>query len=141
MAQLPPDMKAFNDRLIAEFRANHGELSGPLAGSRLLLLTTTGATSGEARTTVVGYRRDGGRYLAIASNNGNDRAPFWFRNLVADPNATVEVGSDTFRVKAKVATPQERPRLAKLIDYLGRQQALTSREIPIVILERSQTHG
>ncbi len=115
-------MKAFNDKLIAEFRAHHGELSGPMAGRRLLLLTTTGAKSGEQRTTVVGYRQDGDHYVSIASNNGNDRAPHWFRNLLADPTATVEVGQDRFRVKARVATEHERPRLAKLIDYLERQQ-------------------
>jgi deazaflavin-dependent oxidoreductase (nitroreductase family) len=129
-------MKAFNDKLIAEFRANHGQLSGPMARSQVLLLTTTGAKSGVQRTTVVGCRPHAKSYLAIASNNGNDLAPAWFRNLLADPNATIEVGTDKIKVRARVATPQERPELAKLIDYLDRQQALTSREIPIVVLER-----
>jgi len=128
-------MKAFNEKLIAEFRANHGELSGQMANSKLLLLTTTGAKSGRERTTVMGYRRAGDRYVTIASNNGNDVAPMWFRNLLADPVAMIEVGPDKLKVKARVATPQERPELAKLIDYLERQQALTSREIPIVVLE------
>ncbi len=128
-------MKAFNDQLIAEFRANHGELSGPMGGRQLLLLTTKGAKSRLQRTTVIGYRRAGDRYIAIASNNGNDVAPLWFRNLLADPVATIEVGPDKIKVKARVAAPQERPELAKLIDYLERQQALTSREIPIVVLE------
>jgi len=133
--QIPNDMKAFNEKLIVEFRANQGELSGSMAKSKLLLLTTTGAKSGRQRTTVMGYRRAGDRYVTIASNNGNDVAPMWFRNLLADPVATIEVGPETLKVKARVATPQERPELAKLIDYLERQQALTSREIPIVVLE------
>ncbi len=134
--QIPPDMKAFNDNLIAEFRASRGQLSGPMARSQVLLLTTTGAKSGAQRTTVVGYRPYGKSYLAIASNNGNDVAPAWFCNLLADPIATVEVGPDQFKARARVATPGERQELAKLIDYLERQQALTSREIPIVVLER-----
>jgi len=134
--EVPSDMKAFNQQLIAEFRANHGKLSGPMAGREPMLLTTRGSKSGLDRTVVLGYRRSGDRYLAIASNNGNDAAPAWFHNLMADPIATVELGSDKFKVEARVATPEERPEFAKLIDYLERQQALTSREIPIVVLEK-----
>ncbi len=135
--QVPSDMKAFNEKLIAEFRANHGKLSsGPLAGREPMLLTTKGSKSGRDRTVVVGYRRAGDLYLMIASNNGNDAAPSWFHNLLADPIATVELGPDKFKARARVATPQERPEFAKRIDYLERQQALTSREIPIVVLEK-----
>jgi deazaflavin-dependent oxidoreductase (nitroreductase family) len=134
--EVPSDMKAFNEKLIAEFRANHGKLSGPMAGREPMLLTTKGSKSGRDRTVVVGYRRAGDLYLMIGSNNGSDVAPSWFGNLLADPIATVEVGSDKFKARARVATPQERPEYAKLIDYLERQQALTSREIPIVVLEK-----
>jgi deazaflavin-dependent oxidoreductase (nitroreductase family) len=102
-----------------------------------MLLTTKGSKSGRDRTVVVGYRRAGDLYLAIASNNGNDAAPSWFHNLQADPIATVELGQDKFKVRARVATPQERPEFTKLIDYLERQQALTSREIPIVVFEKA----
>ncbi|HKB18706.1 MAG TPA: nitroreductase/quinone reductase family protein [Candidatus Dormibacteraeota bacterium] len=133
--QIPQDMKSFNDKVIAEHRANRGQLSGQLAQSKILLLTTTGAKSGKQRTTVVGYRRDGDRYVAIASNNGNDVAPKWFGNLLKHPEATIEVGPEKFEVRARVATAEERPVFAKLIDYLERQQALTSREIPVVVLE------
>ncbi len=66
----PDDMKAFNAKVIAEFRANKGQLTGALANSRVLLLTTTGARSGQQRTTVVGYRRRGHDYVLIDSNNG-----------------------------------------------------------------------
>jgi len=134
--QIPSDMKAFNEKLIAEFRANHGKLSGQMAGREPMLLTTKGSKSGRDRTVVVGYRRAGDLYVMIASNNGSDAAPSWFHNLRADPIATVELGPDTFKARARVATPQERPEFAKLIDYLERQQALTSREIPIVVLEK-----
>lgn len=134
--QVPSDMKAFNEKLIAEFRANHGRLSGRMANSRVLLLTTTGRKTGQPRTAVIGYRRDGDRYLAIASNNGVDKAPSWYFNLQANPIATVEVGSDKLQVRASVAAGGERNRLAPMIEYLPDQQAKTRREIPIVIFER-----
>ncbi len=69
-ARIPADMNAFNRKLIEEFRANRGQLSGPMAGSQLLVLTTTGAKSGKERTTVIGYRKDGECFVAIASGNG-----------------------------------------------------------------------
>ncbi|SRR6266550_2944864 len=134
--QIPADMKAFNAKLIEEFRANDGRLSGPMAGRQLLLLTTTGARSGEQRTAVVGYRPYGDQLAIIASDNGAAEAPRWFANLKKDPIATVEVGSEKFKVRTRVATPDERPKIASLIEYLGPQQERTSREIPIVILER-----
>lgn len=134
--QIPQDMKAFNAQLIAEFRANGGKLSGPMAGREPLLLTTTGATSFAERTVVLGFRKYGDAYAIIASNNGSDTAPHWFTNLQANPVATVEVGAEKFKVKSRVAEGAERVEVAKLIDYLERQQALTSREIPIVVLER-----
>lgn len=131
-------MKAFNQKLIEEFRANGGTLvSGPMAGSKPMLLTTTGVTSGAPRTVVIGYRSDGDRYIAIASNNGNDVAPQWYRNLLRDPSAVVELGTERFDVRARTANAEERRRLAPKIDYLERQQALTKREIPIVIFERA----
>src|SRR2546422_1241682 len=134
--QIPTDMKAFNDKLIQEFRANHGKLSGRLANSQVLLLTATGAKSGIPRTVVIGYRRYGDDLAAIASNNGADKPPSWFFNLLKNPVATVEVGPDKFQVKARVSGPDERPRLGAIIDYLEEQQALTSRQIPVVVLER-----
>jgi len=130
-------MRAFNAKVIEEFRANHGQLSGRMADSRVLLLTTVGARSGLPRTVVIGFRRDGDRYLAIASDNGSDVAPAWYRNLLADRAATIEVGPDRLEVRARTATAEERRELAKAIDYLDRQQALTTREIPIVIFERA----
>jgi deazaflavin-dependent oxidoreductase (nitroreductase family) len=135
--QIPDDMKAFNTKLIDEFRANGGQLvSGPLAGTKPMLLTTIGAKSFAERTVVIGYRPYGDRYAVIASNNAAPYHPHWFHNLKANPVATVEVGPDKFSVKARVAEGAERGEVAKLIDYYERQQALTSREIPILILER-----
>src|ERR1700674_2117964 len=130
--QIPSDMRAFNKKIVEEFRANRGQLSGPMAGRQLMLLTTTGAKSAEERTVVLGFRPDGDRYVAIASNNGNDGAPAWY----GKPVATVEIGPDKFQVRASVAGADERSRLAPRIEYLAAQQALTSREIPIVVFEK-----
>jgi deazaflavin-dependent oxidoreductase (nitroreductase family) len=128
-------MKAFNQKVIEEFRANRGKLSGQMARSQVMLLTTTGARSGLPRTVVIGYRQHDDHYIAIASDNGNDRAPAWYRNLLGQPVATVEVGPERFEVRARTASPEERSELAPVVDYLERQQALTKREIPIVIFE------
>ena len=131
-------MNAFNARLIEEFRANHGQLSGQMAGRQLLLLTTKGAKSGTQRTVVVGYRPYKESLAVIASDNGAPKSPDWFHNLQADPHATVEVGPDKYRVRARVVDdPKERAEIAKKIEYLEPQQAKTSREIPVVVLERS----
>lgn len=133
---IPTDMKAYNRALIAEHRANAGKLSGPLAGSSILLLTTTGARSGQPRTTVLGYRRAGGLYIVIASGNGAPSDPSWYVNLLATPVATAEVGPEKFDVRASTAGPDEREELAKVVPYFESQQKLTSRQIPIVKLER-----
>ena len=129
-------MRAFNRAVIAEHRANGGKLTGPMEGRTVLLLTTTGRRSGEQRTIVLGYGRHGDRLVVIASDNGAPSAPGWYQNLLADPNATVELGPDKFKVRASTAGPEERDELAKVVPYLERQQQLTRREIPIVVLER-----
>jgi deazaflavin-dependent oxidoreductase (nitroreductase family) len=135
---MPQDMKAFNAKLIEEFRANGGKLSGPMEGRQLMLLTTKGAKSGQERTVVIGYRPYGNDYAAIASDNGAPKDPHWFENLMADPKktATVEVGAEKFEARARVAGGDERDQIAKNIEYLAPQQARTKREIPIVVFER-----
>jgi len=134
-------MRAFNKKIVEEFRANRGQLSGPMAGRALMLLTTTGARSGEERTVVIGFRTDGDRYLTIASNNGNDVPPAWFVNLLANPVATVEVGPERFEAKASVAKGAERRRLYDLqatrMPGFKEYEKKTSREIPVVVLERA----
>jgi deazaflavin-dependent oxidoreductase (nitroreductase family) len=134
---IPPDMKAFNAKLIADFHANHGQFTGDMAGRGLLILTTTGARSGEPRSVVLGYGRHDDRLLVIASNNGASKAPDWYRNLLSNPTAVIELaGPDRFEVRATTARPEERDELAKALPYLGQQQSLTAREIPIVVFER-----
>jgi deazaflavin-dependent oxidoreductase (nitroreductase family) len=134
---IPADMKTFNARLIADFRANHGQFTGDMAGRGILILTTTGARSGEPRSVVLGYGRHGDRLVVIASDNGAPKAPAWYHNLLANPAATIELaGPERFEVRASTAGPEERDELAKALPYLGQQQGLTKREIPIVVFER-----
>ena len=97
---------------------------------------TRSRAAGRQRTAVVGYRPYGDDLAIIASDNGAPKAPKWFANLKQDPVATVEVGNEKFKVRTRVASPDERPKIATLIEYLGPQQERTQREIPIVILER-----
>jgi deazaflavin-dependent oxidoreductase (nitroreductase family) len=129
-------MIAFNRKVVDDFRANRGQLTGPLAGRTLILLTTTGAKSGKERMAVLGFGKDGDRYVVIASGNGAPSHPAWYRNLLARPIATLEVGPDKFKVRARTAGPKEREQLTPLVPYIVQQQTLTKREIPIVVLER-----
>ncbi len=129
-------MRALNRQIIQEFRATKGQLSGRMAGRQLMLLTTTGARSGEPRTAVVGYRKSGDIFVVIASDNGAAANPAWYVNLLANPNATVEVGPEKLNVRARTVKGKERDRLAKLVEYLEPQQKLTARKIPVVALER-----
>jgi len=102
-------------------------MTGQMAGRGILLLTSKGARSGQPRTAVLGYGRHGDRYVVIASNNGASRAPAWYHNLLSHPEATVEVGPDTFEVRATTAKPEERDELAKTVPYLESQHKLTGR--------------
>ncbi len=130
----------FNQQIIDEFRANAGRVGGPFEGARLILLTTTGARTGATHTTPVGYLPDGGeRILVIASAAGADRHPQWYRNLLADPQVTVEDGTFTYPARAEVLTGTERDRIfARAVEAdpgWAAYQAKTSRVIPVVALE------
>lgn len=131
----------FNQKIITEFRANGGKVSGPFAGGHLLLLTTTGARSGQPRTIPLGYPPDEDRIIVIASYNGAPRHPDWYHNLVANPTATVEIGADKFQARAMVIEGEERERLwnrlAEQMPFLAEHQRKTTRQIPLVALERA----
>jgi deazaflavin-dependent oxidoreductase (nitroreductase family) len=130
----------FNLQVIEEFRANEGRVGGMFEGSPLLLLTTTGAKSGKPVTSPVMYLADGERYVIIASNGGADHHPAWYHNLRATPEATVEVGTAKFQVKAQVTEGDERDRLyARMVEQapgFAEYQAKTSRVIPVLALLR-----
>jgi deazaflavin-dependent oxidoreductase (nitroreductase family) len=91
---------AYNRQLIEAFRANRGKSDEPSEARPLILLTTTGAKSGQARTSPLMYIPDGDRLLVLASNYGAPKHPDWYYNLLAHPNVTVEVGSETYQAIA-----------------------------------------
>jgi deazaflavin-dependent oxidoreductase (nitroreductase family) len=131
----------WNAAMIAGFRANKGEiLEGPLAGSRLLLLTTTGAKSGQPRTAPLGYTRDGDRYVVVGSNSGGPEQSTWYGNVKANPNVSVEVGTDRFQARARVTEGDERRRLLDAhivaIPQFGIYEKMTERVLPVVVIER-----
>ena len=134
------DQNDYNRQLIEDFRANRGKNGGPFAGSPLLLLTTTGAKSGQRRTTPMMFIPDGDRLLVIASNVGAPAHPDWYRNLVAHPDVTVEVGAETFDATAVVTQGAERDRLwtrvVELYPFFTGHQAKTTRQIPVIALSR-----
>lgn len=130
----------FNAQTIAEFRANNGTVGGPFAGAPLLLLHSTGARSGKIRINPMMYLRDGERYIVFATKAGAPTNPDWYHNLIAHPDATIEVVSDTFAVTATEITGAERDglyaRQATLYSGFAGYQAQTSRLIPVIALIR-----
>lgn len=134
------EIKAHHNRVIAEFRANRGAVGGQAAGVPLLLLTTTGAKSGQPRTSPVSYTRDHSRYAIVAAKQGAPTNPDWYHNLVANPNVTVEVGGESFRAVARVAEGEERQflfdRMADERPNFVEFQSRTARQLPVIVLER-----
>ena len=138
MSERPP---GFDQDIIDQFRANQGRIvRGPFEGRPLLLLTTTGARSGRPLTKPLGFTRDGERYVVIASKGGAPTHPAWYHNLVAHPQVTVEVGGDRFAARSIVTEGAERERLfaqqAAQIPVFASYQQMTTRQIPVVVLER-----
>ena len=135
-----PDMNAWNRQIMEEFHANAGKVGGPFEGVPLLLLTTTGARSGKRRTSPVGYMPDGDRLIIFATRGGLPTNPDWYYNLVAHPEVTVEVGTETFEVTAVVLTGEERDRsYARQVEcapVFAEYQARTTRKIPVIALHR-----
>ena len=129
------DIRAINEKVIADFRA-----AGGAPGRPLLLLTTTGARTGRSRTTPMMYVADGDRLLVIASNAGAPRHPDWYRNLVAHPDVTVEVTGEIYAARAEVTAGDERQRLWEIITgqypFFLEHQAKVRRTIPVVALIR-----
>ncbi|SRR6266516_1516560 len=136
------DRNDYNRQLIEEFRASRNKVDGAFDGRPLLLLTTTGARSGKRRTTPMMYVPDGDRLLVIASNAGAPTHPDWYRNLVAYPQVTVEVGTETFDAIAVVTEGEERRRLwtgiVELYPFFAEHQAKISRQIPVIVLSRRE---
>ena len=122
------------------YRETGGERGYRWRGATVLLLTTTGRRSGEPRTTPLIHVVEGNRWVVIASKGGAPEHPSWYKNLVAEPDAAIQVKADEVPVRARTAEGEERARLwaAMTEQWPGYDdyQRKTAREIPVVVLER-----
>jgi deazaflavin-dependent oxidoreductase (nitroreductase family) len=134
------DFNEMNRKVITEFRENGGKVGGMFEGAPLILVHHVGAKSGTERIAPLVYLADGDRIFIFASKGGSDENPAWFHNLVANPDTTVEVGTETFEVVAKVLTGAERDeyyaKQSALQPQFAEYQSKTKRAIPVVELER-----
>jgi deazaflavin-dependent oxidoreductase (nitroreductase family) len=142
MTQQTPDvdmLNAFNKNIIDEFRANDGKVTGQFANANLLLLTTTGAKSGQQRVSPLAYFRVDGKLIIVGSFAGAPVNPAWVHNLRANPRAHVEVGTDALDVTARELPPAERDALfdkvAAAAPGFAEYQSKTSRVLPLFELQ------
>lgn len=133
------EVENWNDKIINEFRANDGRVGGQFEGAPVLLLHSTGARSGRERVNPMMYQAVGDAYAVFASKGGAATNPDWYHNLVAHPDALIEVGTETKKVRARAIKGAEREaiwttqksRYPGFADY----ERKTTREIPVVLLE------
>jgi deazaflavin-dependent oxidoreductase (nitroreductase family) len=134
-------MREFNKGIVEEFRANGGKVGGPFEGADLLLLTTTGAKSGQPRLAPLAYLTIDGTMIIIGSKAGADTNPDWVHNLRANPAAHVEVGTDAYDVVSRELPREERDALFDKVvaaaPGFGEYQEKTSRVIPLFALTRA----
>jgi deazaflavin-dependent oxidoreductase (nitroreductase family) len=130
----------WNKGIIEEFRANQGKVGGRFAGAPVILLTHTGARTGKVRTNPLVCLPDGDRYYVFASKGGAPTHPDWYYNLVANPKASVEFGTEKFDVEAEVITGDERDRIfqkqSARIPAFADYQRGNKRTIPVIALKR-----
>ena len=134
-------MSDFNTQVIEKFRANAGRVAGPFEGAAMVLLTTTGAKSGQPRTTPLVYLPHGDQVIIFASKAGAPTNPDWYHNLIAHPTVNIEVGTDTYEATAVEVTGEERNRLfaamvAVMPGFKGYEES-TTRIIPVIDLQRN----
>ena len=133
------EVNDWNRKIIEEFRANAGKVGGNFAGAPLLLLHTVGARSGHPHVNPLMYQDLGGPVAVFASKAGAPSNPDWYHNLLANPEVSAEIGSETHRFRARVAAGDERDHIweKQKRDYPGfaDYEAKTDREIPVVILD------
>jgi len=130
----------FNARIIEEFRAGGGKVLGPAEGFSLLLLHTTGARTGAERVTPVAYQPLAAGWAVFATHAGAPKNPAWFHNLLAHPETIVEIGTEVVPVRARLAGGEEREQIwnrqKAFYPSFAKHEAKTTREIPVVVLER-----
>ncbi len=134
-------MSDWNTAIIQEFRDNQGVVGGMFEGRPLLLLTSTGAKTGNPHTTPAACYMDGDAWVIIASAAGADSNPAWYFNLKANPKARIEVGAETLDVEATEAVGDDRDRLyagmVELSPQFAEYELTTARKIPVFRLARA----
>jgi deazaflavin-dependent oxidoreductase (nitroreductase family) len=134
-------MPDFNQQIIDDFHANGGQVGGMFEGATLLLLHHRGAKTGTERVSPLAYLPLEDGYAIFASKGGAPTNPDWFHNVVAHPDTTVEVGTETVPVRARVAGPDEREPIfnaqKERFPQFAEYEQKTTRQIPVVILERA----
>ncbi len=134
------DVDDFNTKIIEEFRSNGGKVGGGFEGAPVLLLTTSGAKSGQTRVNPMMYLAEGDRMYVFASKGGAPTNPDWYHNLVAHPEVTVEQGTERFEAVATPVDRAERDTIyaeqASRYPGFAEYEAKTDRVIPVVALER-----
>lgn len=130
-------MSDWNAKVIDEFRSNEGMVAS-FARQPLLLLTHRGARTGTKRTNPLAYFRDEDDYVVVASKGGAPTNPDWYHNLLTNPDATIEVGTEAFAVTARQSDDEERERLWAMITSanpaFAEYETKTERRIPVMIL-------
>ena len=132
-------MADFNTQVIEEFRSNDGKVGGMFDHLDLLLLHHTGAKSGQERVTPLAYYKDGDDYAIFGSKAGAPTHPAWYHNVLAHPETTIEVGSDTLQVTASEAQGAERDRIynaqaARAPQFAEYEEKTGGRIIPVIVL-------
>jgi len=134
-----PDTSLLGAEHVRRYQETNGEVGYLWNGVPILLLTTTGRRTGEARTTPLIFGTDGERYLIVASQGGAPKHPLWYLNLVENPEVKIQVLSKHFRAMAHTATEDEKPRLWQLVTETWPNynvyQTRTDRVIPLVVLD------
>jgi proline iminopeptidase len=131
----------FGDEHVRRYRETGGKVGHIWReGSTVLLLTTTGRTTGEKRTTPLIYAQDGARFVIVASKGGASDHPGWYKNLAKTPEVELQVKDEIFRARARTTQGEERARLWRKANEVwppyDEYAKRTNREIPVVVLER-----
>lgn len=133
------DVNEFNKQIIEEFRQNGGTVGGPFEGGHLLILHTIGAKSGKERLNPLAYQQVGESVAIFASKAGAPTDPAWYRNILANPDVTIEIGTERQRRRARVAEGDERERIwstqKRDVPGFAEYEQKAGRQIPVVVLD------
>jgi deazaflavin-dependent oxidoreductase (nitroreductase family) len=133
-----PDFRLFGDEHVRQYEATGGKTGHDWNGTGVLILHTSGRKSGQTRKNPLIYGRSGDDYLIVASKGGAPDHPGWYKNLVANPDAQIQVWDKLLPITARTASPEEKRQLWSIMTKewpaYDEYQQKTQRDIPLVIL-------